>query len=310
MAGHFSPQHELIVVTFISLMCKEKFIGHLFVRVFVLDTLLKKVRELVAASSNDPTNMFKMRTIMNSATKDQLFLINTLKYLEESLLMIPPIDGMSKSNDPSSPGYDLYKRLDLDNTILEIKQRVLDLDKLLDSCVKELNILQEMVEAVNNRQLENVYRNVEKNANTLVDATALADRKDDSLAVMELILSGSFAFAILDRLSGGSFNIDRETPEWVHYYLIEPIINIPFFWFFLNICFLFLFWFILKLVRDYLARTASGTTCAKWKLNMKIHVSKLKKYLMTKNLEVTDSVSNTLALTSKVTWTEVRAVIN
>ena len=83
-----------------------------------------------------------------------------------------------------------------------------------------------MSDVINTKQLEDVFKNVQSNTKYLVDASAANERSSASLEVMQVILAGSFAFDIVDRVSGGTLNI--VVPNWVVESLVVPIISIPF----------------------------------------------------------------------------------
>ena len=72
------------------------------------------------------------------------------------------------------------------------------------SSFHQLTTLQRMSDVINTKQLEDVFKNVESNTKYLVDASAANERSSAALDVMQVILAGSFAFDILDRLSGGT----------------------------------------------------------------------------------------------------------
>ena len=93
-----------------------------------------------------------------------------------------------------------------------------------------------MTDVINTKQLEDVFKNVESNTKFLVDASAANERASASLEIMQVILAGSFAFDIIDRLSGGTLNIT--VPDWVNIYIVDGLIQYPFVWFLLNMLWL------------------------------------------------------------------------
>ena len=98
----------------------------------------------------------------------------------------------------------------------------------------QLKTLQQMTDAINTKQLEEVFENVNDNTKFLVDASAANERSSASLEVMQVICAGSFAFDIVDRLSGGTLNI--VVPAWVEDLLIKPFIAKPFVWWYVAAC--------------------------------------------------------------------------
>ena len=105
--------------------------------------------------------------------------------------------------------------------------------KLVEGAHHELVNLQQMTDVINTKQLEDVFRNVDSNTKYLVDASAASERSSASLEVMQVILAGSFAFDIVDRLSGGTLNIT--VPDWVNAFVVDPIITVPGAWLLLNL---------------------------------------------------------------------------
>lgn len=52
------------------------------------------------------------------------------------------------------------------------------------------------------------------NTKYLVDASAANERASASLEVMQVVLGGTLGFSIIDRLAGGTMNMDQ--PDWVN----------------------------------------------------------------------------------------------
>lgn len=88
-----------------------------------------------------------------------------------------------------------------------VRLRVRDLAKLVNGAANQLTNLTETTDAINSKQLEESFKNVESNTKFLVDASAANERASASLAVMQVVLAGSFAFDIIDRIGGCTLNI-------------------------------------------------------------------------------------------------------
>ena len=101
----------------------------------------------------------------------------------------------------------LFDKLNVKQQLKDVQLRATDLEKLVHGASHELSNLQQMTDVINTKQLEDVFKNVESNTKFLVDASAANERASASLEVMQVILAGSFAFDIVDRISGGSLNI-------------------------------------------------------------------------------------------------------
>ena len=132
----------------------------------------------------------------------------------------------------------LYDYLHVKQQLHDVCLRATDLKKLVHGAEHELNNLQQMTDVINSKQLEDVFKNVESNTKFLVDASAANERASASLEIMQVILAGSFAFDIVDRLSGGTLNIT--VPDWINLYVVEGIVSKPMLWFALNMLWLLL----------------------------------------------------------------------
>ena len=81
--------------------------------------------------------------------------------------------------------------------------------------------------------------------------------------VVQLIFSGSFSFALIDRLSGGAFlGIDGADEEkglgWLTTGIKDGIIQHPFLWWWLNILWMAVLGFALSKLMTYLGNQALG----------------------------------------------------
>ena len=159
-----------------------------------------------------------------------------------------------------------------------------------------------MTDVINTKQLEDVFKSVEANTKYLVDASAANERASASLEVMQVILAGSFAFDIVDRVSGGTLNIT--VPDWVNTWLVDPIISVPMLWFAINMLWLLLVSYLLLKFMHYLGELANGALTLRVKINKKMDVKKFETYLESKVIEVTDAVSEPHGDLKKAAWNE------
>lgn len=262
-----------------------------------MDDLLKRIRNLVLRYQEDPHHVPDIRTKINDASRDIILLEEILSYLFESL------QNMTMPDRPTGvvEGH-LFDSLDVQQQLHDVKLRATDLEKLIHGASAELSNLQQMTDVINTKLLEDVFKNVEANTKYLVDASAANERASASLEVMQIILAGGFAFDIVDRLSGGTLNI--AVPDWVNQYLVDPIISVPMFWFFLNMGWLLGISLLLMRLMAFLGEQANGALTLRVKLNKKCDLEKLQKLLLTKIVEVTDAVSEPSGDLKKATWRE------
>ncbi len=101
---------------------------------------------------------------------------------------------------------------------------------------------------------------------------------------MQVVLAGSFAFNIIDRLSGGTLGVDA--PDWFNGWLTDFILQVPFLFWALNMSWLFLVGITLSRLMGHLAKQALGALTVRVKLNVKINHEAFAKYLSTKKIKV------------------------
>ena len=246
---YLEQEYEPLLVAYLSLLVREMFIRNFFVRTFVLDDLLKKTRALIINYRADPNNVGVVRLNLNTGSRDIVMLQETLSYLNESLGSVTLPTRPDDAN-----GAQLFEYLNVATLLHDVVRvsvaslcdcaaltavtrpqdlRTKDLMKLVEGAHHELANLQQMTDVINTKQLEDVFRNVDSNTKYLVDASAASERSSASLEVMQVILAGSFAFDIVDRLSGGSLNIT--VPDWVNSMVVDPVITVPGLWLLINL---------------------------------------------------------------------------
>jgi hypothetical protein len=136
----------------------------------------------------------------------------------------------------------------------------------------------------------------------LVDASAANERSSAALDVMQVILAGSFAFDILDRLSGGTLNI--VVPDWIEYGLVRPIISKPMAWWLINMLWLSFMSVLLLKYMAHLGGLALGALSVRIRINRKIDINKLNIFLKTRAINVTDQTIDADSCRKKLTWDE------
>lgn len=199
-------------------------------------------------------------------------------------------------------GRRLYKVLGVPVMRSDIMLRCTDLVKLIDGAHHQLLTLQQMTEVINTRQLEGVFKNVETNTKFLVDASAASERASASLEVMQIILAGSFAFDIIDRLTGGTLNI--VVPTWVDEVFVAPIISIPFLFWILNMCWLGFVCFLLMKFMRYLAAQGLGFLSLRLKVNRKLDVPALDAFIKSKAITTAETIVEEGMKFRKISWSE------
>lgn len=226
---------------------------------------------------------------------------DTLGYLLESLEFIKIPAKSAHAGDEEEA---IYSYLDLKKQHHDILLRARDLEKLVHGSKYELVNLRQMAEVLNTTQLESLFKTVEGNTKVLADASIVGKKSGISLELVQLLLAGSFAFTLLDRLPGGTLNV--ATPDWVQTSLIPKIIDVPLLFFSLNILWMLLGVFAVwkyKQIRH--RRSQLGRRMLRLKVNKAIDVEAFEVFLASRVLEKQESVSQVASEVRRVMWQDV-----
>jgi len=267
-------------IAYVSLLAKDLMIKNFFTRTFVLDDELRRVRTLSQSYQDDPTRLPLLREKLQSATRNVILLQEVLSYIAEALaetkLPEVPADGA---------GAQMAKVLSLESLHHDLDLRVRDLKKLMEGANNKVHILQLQVAAIDKATLEETVNSIDKNFGSLVAASAAAQRSSASIELMnvrdrwpcivalaclgspcgawQIIFSGSFAFDLIDRLSGddflGSVGVDDSRGlRWLNVGVKDTFAKWPMVWFLVNMLWLFCVGMCLRKLMAYLIRQAEG----------------------------------------------------
>ena len=300
IVGPNARKHENLLVLYISLLSRSAFTAVFFTRVFILGTSLKQIRKMINEHEKDPTTVNRVRKQLSEAARDIILMTETLGYLDDSLAVnggapqCPPNDGPAVSFDEVPQdlcGKELHKILECNRIAVNLRKRVADLSKNVQGCSNELSNLSRMTEVINTKQLEDVYKGVEKNTKILVDGAAARERASASLEVMQIIFAASMAFAIIDKYTAMDLNLvdlsDHQT--WIVNNLMYP----PGVWFIFNMAFTGSMCYGLTLLMAFLGDQSLNYLTFEVVVNEKIDTEAFEEYLATKELSVGDASFDT-----------------
>ncbi|EGZ10817.1 hypothetical protein PHYSODRAFT_520676 [Phytophthora sojae] len=298
IAGSASKRFEKVFISYFSLLCREMFLRSFFTRIFVLEELLKHIRELIFRAKEDPHHLVTIRAKLNEATNDLILFTDTLGYLLESLefVKIP-----QKSPNATEEEESIFSYLDLKKQHHDILLRARDLEKLVHGAKYEIVNLRQMAEVLNTSELEDIFKTVEGNTKVLADSSLTVEQCGSSLELVQVLLAGSFAFTLLDRIPGGTLN--AEMPEWVEAAFAKTIIDIPLLFFVLNI--IWMAGCIYALIRYKKKRSHEveyGRRTLRIRVNKAIDIDNFEVFLGTRVLDKQESVSQLASEVRRVVW--------
>ena len=190
-------KYEQIIVIYLSLMTRNMYLRSLFQRTFILADSLKHIRHLIETSETDPNSITIIRNLLLEASGDIILLSEIQSYLSESLqeMEIPAVP-------PAGDERKLHDILQLKATWQRLRRRVKDMKKDIDGSKGEVESLREMADVVSEGKGMKVKEAVQANTKNLEDVFRAAERQSASLEMMNVVLAGSLAFDIIDRLHG------------------------------------------------------------------------------------------------------------
>jgi len=310
VAGPNSRHHEPLLAAYLQFVSMDLFVRNYFARMFIISDAMKTTQHKIEESEKDPNSIHKIRAMIAKISKEIILMEEILAYLAEALdtVFVPP-------EPPEQAGRALYERLQIQELKGQVMRRVKDLAKNMNGAIHDLEVLRETSQIVSETRMFNLNEAVVYNTRNLCTLHDSNERMSSSLEIMQVVLSGSLAFDILDRITGDWTVVNT---EWMRNF-VEPMLrNTPAMWFLLNILFWFLLGSMLIKFMHYLNYRAQGVITLRMKMMKKINVENLSKYLHTKQIskedrdyeKVTDVVHVTFEADDKRDWGNARPVIS
>lgn len=158
VAGPNYKAFEAAICSFLSLQSRDMFISYFFARLLIVDNELVRARGLIRNYYTDPSNIERIRNILNTVARDVVLMKETLTYLQESLTIA---QDTNMDYNPLAAG--LVEALALTSLRGDITLRVTDIVKLVEGAENELTNLSGLAEVINTTTLESVFKSVKEN---------------------------------------------------------------------------------------------------------------------------------------------------
>ena len=310
LAGPDARRHEAVMLAYLGLMTRNLFMRSLFSRLFVLQDFLKTIRNRVVLDSHsDPNVVERVRSDLSRAQEHVIMLGEIQAHLEESLVGL--IDTLPRP-PPKSAGDEAARRLHrvvrLKTTLRRLRRRVHDILKNLDAARNEVRALQNMANVLNANAAARVLEATVQNSRNMEDVFRAKERSSTAFQVMQVVLAGSLAFSVLDRVHGLYLGIAADI-DWA---------TGPYFrWFYESPGTVFVFnmavWLVLAVFltrfADRLQERARGVQAVSLRLNAPCDIAALQDLLATRDmtLDETEATGDGKVI-RKYTWQEVDRV--
>ena len=287
---------EPLVMQYISVVSRNMFIQSLYRRTFMTVDMLREIDRLIEEHDANPNNFAKIRQLIATVSADIILMREVQNYLLESLT--DPMD--LNQDDPVVQR--AAKILQLTGTKARIKRRIDDIRKNLEGASSELRALKSAADVIQENRTFKVSEAVSNNTRNLEDVYRANERASTSLEIMQVVLTGSLAFAILDRVHGLYLGVASDI-DWsikaFDWYLQTPgvmfVVNI-FWWFVLGVFF--------NRIIKFAGIKSAGVLAIRYKINHRINLDAMPAFLKETKPEMEDSETDSRTDVKKLTWDE------
>ena len=199
------------------------FTQNFFARMFIVVDDMKTVRGMLEVADRDPNRLTDIRNRLAVLSKQVILLEETLGFLRESL-----DEAEIPSEPPEQAGRSLYERLQLGSLSAQLKRRVKDLEKNMLGARHELDVLNEMSAICSEEKIFKQHEAIRYHMRSLCELQTINERSATTLQLIQVILSGTLAFDILDRLTG---DWTLQGQAWALSYLNPLVFESPGLWY-------------------------------------------------------------------------------
>jgi len=299
LGGSSARNHEITLYVYLGLIGKDIFTQNFFGRCFVLADQMSDIRRMMQTETEDPNTIDTVRSRLADCSKDIIAMEEILNYIKES------IDSMTMPTMPSDPsGRKLYEVLDISQTRHELNRRVTDLAKNTSSQRQELAILTSMAENLVYDRQHFMQKVLDQNTSEIKTVVTTNQSLQHSLGMLQVVLCGLFAFALLDRLTGMWTVTNRDWAQSI----VEPLLSSAYIWLGFNLAAWFLVAYGATKVLNKKDIMVSSTTTVKIVLDEKLPDEKrFKVWIDQKEILLEESTWELDRNISKVLWKETGA---
>lgn len=296
IAGPNARQHEPLLCSYLQFTAVDLFVRNFFNRMFLINDAMRLLRTLINSYTENPLNMAKIYERMQVLSDDVRMMGEMLGYLAESLesCEIPP-------EPVDIAGRALYARLQIADLAGQLSMRVLDLKKTMEGVRQELAHLRHLANIVFETRQYKVHESVQNNTRQLIVLNETGQRSAATLRMLLLVLAGSLAFELLDRITGTWTVMDQ---DWFQDFANPMVRNFPVAWF----VFSMFTWLAVAVaatrVLGYFVFVSSGVVTMRIRIMQRLLMERFNIYLATKNMVIEERQYDEKNTVVYFTWEE------
>ena len=295
-------------VIYAALQARCLFLRRLHHCVAVLSDVLKDVRSLLSEVERDPNRVGHIRDILSTSAEQVILLGETHKFLEESLdeegelgmaLADAESDNQLLSDEAASKLSSVLRNREL---MRRLQRRVRELAKVVDGAGREVDAVTQIVDVVASASAERSHAQMQASTHNLEGLFRANERTSTSLEIMQVVLAGTLAFDVLDRLSGQYLGVAPDI-AWA-YDVFLPVLNVPGAWLTINLGVWAILAVCLLAFMRHVAFMNTAVASMRLRLNRRLDPEALAVWLATKKIVETDADRDEKTEVKKYSWKE------
>jgi len=304
VSGPAGRKFEQLIVAHCSVMARRIFVSSFFHRLFEMEAEIDSISLMIHTHIGKPSNLAEIRRRVMEACK-QASLLDSL--LTQAMATsggehLPGVAPETEAKGRDDPAYAvMLATLHTHDYREELITRLEDLKSLLKCARLGLDSLHDNTNVISELQMFKLQESLQSNTRNLESLFRSNESASSSLQIMQLVLGGTLAFSMMDRVTGEWTVMDTSWGQMFYETYIEP----PGVWFCLSLLAFTVIVTGLHFTMRLMLKQASADMNVRYSLHVRISIAKMREILNERTLfseeADTDVEGNNMY---KVAWVE------
>ena len=304
VSGPAGRKFEQLIVAHCSVMARRIFVSSFFHRLFEMEAEIDSISLMIHTHIGKPSNLAEIRRRVMEACKQASLLdsLLTQAMATSSGEHLPGVAPETEAKGRDDPAYAvMLATLHTHDYREELIMRLEDLKSLLKCARLGLDSLHDNTNVISELQMFKLQESLQSNTRNLESLFRSNESASSSLQIMQLVLGGTLAFSMMDRVTGEWTVMDTSWGQMFYETYIEP----PGVWFCLSLLAFTIIVTGLHFTMRLMLKQASADMNVRYSLHVRISIAKMRKILNERTLfseeADTDVEGNNMY---KVAWVE------
>lgn len=302
VSGRSAKAFEQLIVVHCSVMARRIFVSSFFHRLFEMESEIDAIQYSIQNHIGKPSGLAEIRRRVMEACKQASLLDSLLTQAKATSHDLPDIDASMEEAAEGKPSYEvMLETLQTRGYREELILRLKDLESLLKCARLGLDSLRENTDVISEMQMFKLQESLQSNTRNLESLFRSNESASSSLQIMQLVIGGSLAFSMMDRVTGEWTVMDTPWGNAFYETYIEP----PGVWFCLSLLAFTIIVTGLHFTMKLMLRQASADMNVRYSLHVRVNIAKMRVLLNERRLYSeeadTDVEGNNMY---KVAWEE------